>query len=111
MLLSLSLLLLPALLLLLLLRRRRRRLLPLLLSCFFCYCACLVHTRVSHALPVSRAVLRRAMLSLDLQERILKGEYGEEGEHFTYSYGLVFMNRFLGFLFSAVMLHYTRPKW
>ncbi|CAM9110803.1 unnamed protein product [Scytosiphon promiscuus] len=43
-------------------------------------------------------------------ERILKGEYGE-GEHFTYSYGLVFMNRFLGFLFSAVMLHYTRPKW
>lgn len=44
------------------------------------------------------------------QERILKGEYGE-GEHFTYSYGLVFMNRFLGFLFSAVMLHYTRPKW
>eukprot|EP00904_Undaria_pinnatifida_P007900 jgi/Undpi1/423/HiC_scaffold_1.g00419.m1 len=45
-----------------------------------------------------------------LQERILKGEYGE-GERFTYSYGLVFMNRFLGFLFSAVMLHYTRPKW
>lgn len=44
------------------------------------------------------------------QERILKGEYGD-GEHFTYSYGLVFMNRFLGFLFSAVMLHYTRPKW
>lgn len=44
------------------------------------------------------------------QERILKGEYGE-GERFTYSYGLVFMNRFLGFLFSAAMLHYTRPKW
>lgn len=46
-----------------------------------------------------------------LQERILKGEYGEEGEHFTYSYGLVFMNRFLGLIFSGVMLHYTRPKW
>ncbi|CAM9806303.1 unnamed protein product, partial [Ectocarpus sp. 12 AP-2014] len=45
-----------------------------------------------------------------LQERILKGEYGD-GEHFTYSYGLVFMNRFLGFLFSAGMMHYTRPKW
>lgn len=46
-----------------------------------------------------------------LQERILKGEYGAEGEHFTYSYGLVFMNRFLGLIFSGVMLHYTRPKW
>lgn len=49
-------------------------------------------------------------VSRQQQERILKGEYGD-GEHFTYSYGLVFMNRFLGFLFSAVMLHYTRPKW
>lgn len=48
-----------------------------------------------------------------VQERILKGEYGEgeHVEHFTYSYGLVFMNRFLGLIFSGLMLHYTKPQW
>ncbi|CAM9143827.1 unnamed protein product, partial [Discosporangium mesarthrocarpum] len=45
-----------------------------------------------------------------IQERILMIDYGP-GEYFTYSYGLVFMNRFLGFIFSGVMLHRTKPQW
>ncbi|CAM9173924.1 unnamed protein product, partial [Phaeothamnion confervicola] len=43
-------------------------------------------------------------------ERILKMEYGR-GEFFTYSYGLVFTNRFLGLLLSGAFLYHSRPAW
>jgi len=45
-----------------------------------------------------------------IQERILKMEYGE-GKYFTYSYGLVFTNRFLGLIFSGCLLYFTKPTW
>ncbi len=45
-----------------------------------------------------------------VQERILKMEYGP-GEFFTYTYGLVFFNRFIGLLISSFLMCYARPKW
>ncbi len=45
-----------------------------------------------------------------IQERILKMEYGP-GEFFTYTYGLVFFNRFVGLLISSLLMYYARLKW
>ncbi len=45
-----------------------------------------------------------------LQERILKMEYGHE-EFFTYTYGLVFFNRFFGLLVSSSLMYYAKLKW
>jgi adenosine 3'-phospho 5'-phosphosulfate transporter B2 len=44
-----------------------------------------------------------------VQERILTQSY--DGEYFTYTYGLVFVNRLGGLLLSFYLLKYFRVKW
>jgi hypothetical protein len=44
-----------------------------------------------------------------VQERILTQTYG--GDFFVYSYGLVFMNRLGGLLFSAYLMHHFNITW
>lgn len=49
-----------------------------------------------------------------VQERILTQTYGtttENKEFFVYSYGLVFMNRLGGLLFSAMLMYYFAVPW
>ncbi len=45
-----------------------------------------------------------------LQERILKMEYGHK-EFFTFTYGLVFLNRCFGLLVSSLLMHFAKLKW
>eukprot|EP00981_Chlorochromonas_danica_P012066 scaffold4399_cov175-Ochromonas_danica.AAC.16 len=44
-----------------------------------------------------------------VQERMLTQTYG--GDYFVYSYGLVFMNRLGGLLFSAYLIYHFRIDW
>lgn len=44
-----------------------------------------------------------------LQERILTQTY--DGDFFEYSYGLVFINRLLGFIFSAYLMYHFQITW
>lgn len=44
-----------------------------------------------------------------VQERMLTQTYG--GDYFVYSYGLVFMNRLGGLLFSAYLMHHFNIGW
>ena len=73
--------------------------------------------RTSRTVVIRRLLFCSLMLNLTfvswglLQERMLTRKYPRHtGEYFTYSYALVFTNRFWTLCFSALLLFYLKPR-